>query len=180
MTALKSVHPFEEAGLGVAPFHYVGHSRAVFRAAPDAPAQPGASCDYCGTGIMDVFHVQGSDGRKFKVGCDCVRRTYAEFNAEIPVDFRREFARIEREKREERRVAKYHAATARAHAAIAALEGHPAAFADRLHPNAYYASQGKTYRDYIVFMLHRGGTAGKTSAAREVEALLAISAQPVA
>jgi hypothetical protein len=69
------VHPFEVAGLGKAPFRFVGSERRVYQACPGAPIQPGTSCDYCGTGIMYVAWVQGKDGKKFKVGLDCAMRT---------------------------------------------------------------------------------------------------------
>lgn len=78
MTTAESsyVHPFERAGLGKAPFHVVRYERRVYRAAPDAPAQPGSTCRYCGQGIMNTFEVAASDGKRFVVGPDCVDRTH--------------------------------------------------------------------------------------------------------
>jgi len=73
-----STHPFERAGLGKAPFRCVGMSVEQYQAIPgdpSCPMQPGASCDYCGQGIMLVYRIQGVDGARFKVGCDCVRKT---------------------------------------------------------------------------------------------------------
>jgi hypothetical protein len=69
------MHVFERAGLGTAPFRCVGYSEIVFQAYPGAPTQAGGSCDYCGTGIRYACHIQGRDGRKFKVGTDCVAKT---------------------------------------------------------------------------------------------------------
>lgn len=69
------MHVFERAGLGKAPFRISGFSESVFQATPDAPRQPGTICDYCGTGIMLVCHITASDGRAFKVGCNCVEKT---------------------------------------------------------------------------------------------------------
>lgn len=69
------IHRFERAGLGKAPFRVKGYGREVYQAIPgdpSCPLQPGTSCDYCGTGIMDVAYVESSDGKRFKVGCDCV------------------------------------------------------------------------------------------------------------
>ena len=40
-------HCFERAGLGKAPFRLVGFFECKWQAAPDAPVQPGKSCDYC-------------------------------------------------------------------------------------------------------------------------------------
>jgi hypothetical protein len=69
------VHVFERAGLGKAPFHCIAQQRATYQACPGAPIQPGTTCDFCFTGISNVFVIQSSDGRKFKVGCDCVAKT---------------------------------------------------------------------------------------------------------
>ena len=68
-------HCFEVAGLGLAPFKIIGFRVMKFQAAPDAPVQPGASCDYCSTAIMYVCDIRSSDGNTFHVGCDCVGRT---------------------------------------------------------------------------------------------------------
>ncbi len=67
-----TVHRFEAAGLGKAPFELVGFTEEKFVAAPGCPAQPGGTCDFCGNAIMNVFYVRSADGRRFKVGCDCV------------------------------------------------------------------------------------------------------------
>lgn len=75
-TAPKTApHRFELAGLGKAPFVVTGMHVAKYQACPDAPVQPGSSCDYCGTAIMYVYGIQGADGSRFKVGCDCVAKT---------------------------------------------------------------------------------------------------------
>lgn len=71
------VHPFEKAGLGIAPFRFVRCYEAKYQACPGAPIQPGSTCDYCGTAIMYVFIVRGTNGPEFKVGCDCVEKTDA-------------------------------------------------------------------------------------------------------
>lgn len=168
MTVMSQVHPFERAGFGHAPYRFVGYSRQVYQAAPDAPVQPGTSCDYCGTGIMDVFRVRSRDGVEFKVGCDCIRRVHAEFNADIPVDARAAIAQMEREKRDAKRQAAWEKAIARGAAALAILESRPTLFADRPHPNSYFAGKGLTYRDYLTFLLGSGAT-GRTTAAREIE-----------
>jgi hypothetical protein len=68
-------HAFEKAGLGLYPFHCVGYAKNVYTAHPGAPEQPGGTCDYCGTGIMYEFHIISKDGKRFKVGSDCVCKT---------------------------------------------------------------------------------------------------------
>ena len=69
------MHVFERAGLGKAPFRFVGSFEKVFQATPDSPRQPGGTCDFCGTGIMICCAIRGADGREFKVGSDCLRKT---------------------------------------------------------------------------------------------------------
>lgn len=69
--ALVGKHAFEIAGLGLAPFRFVGASENVITY-PDGSQQAGGSCDYCGTGIRTECHVKSSDGKAFKVGCNCI------------------------------------------------------------------------------------------------------------
>lgn len=70
----QTIHPFEAAGLGKAPFNMVGFSEKVYSACPGAPEQAAGSCDYCGTGIKYQCHIRSSDGRDFVVGTDCVMK----------------------------------------------------------------------------------------------------------
>lgn len=67
-------HPYERAGLGVAPFRVIGAGERLFQSCPGAPVQAGGSCHYCGTGIRYAAVIQSADGRVFDVGMDCVRR----------------------------------------------------------------------------------------------------------
>lgn len=56
-------HPFEAAGLGVAPFQCVGcidQGRSI------------GHCNYCGTGIRYEFEIVSSDGKRSVVGSDCI------------------------------------------------------------------------------------------------------------
>lgn len=75
MIEIKAVHPFEKAGLGKAPFRFIGMEHRTHRACPGAPLQPGGSCDYCGTGISYFCWIDDAQGKRFKVGSDCVRKT---------------------------------------------------------------------------------------------------------
>ena len=76
------MHPFEKASLGTAPFRCVGVQENVF-VLPDGSTKAGGSCDYCGTGIRWEFLIAGQEGRLFKVGCDCVEKTYKEYGVEV-------------------------------------------------------------------------------------------------
>ena len=85
MTAI--MHKFEIAGLGKAPFKYVGNYTDVgprvwekdgIRYESGAPGQPMGTCDYCGQGIKFCFEIKSADGKKFVVGSDCVMKTHAK------------------------------------------------------------------------------------------------------
>lgn len=83
-TTVKKIHPFEERGLGLAPFTYVGsyEDRGPHYLADGtqigAPGQPMGTCDYCGQGIAHCFQIRSADGKQFVVGCDCVAKTNRE------------------------------------------------------------------------------------------------------
>ncbi len=74
-----TLHPFEKAGLGKAPFHCTAVTVNVYDSGAGSlfgsHKQPGGSCDYCGTGIMYEYWIKGADGSQFKVGSDCVAKT---------------------------------------------------------------------------------------------------------
>lgn len=81
---MDKIHLFEQAGLGKAPFRFVGLETAADRAAIQTErASAGqtfttnyaTSCDYCGQGIQNAYRVESADGKTFKVGCDCIRKT---------------------------------------------------------------------------------------------------------
>ncbi len=103
---MVKIHPFEVAGLGLAPFRFSGMSEKVYVACPGAPVQAAGSCDYCGTGIRYCCHVVSSDGKAFIVGCDCVRKLNREDNAMVS-EMERALAKLEREKRDAERRAEW-------------------------------------------------------------------------
>jgi hypothetical protein len=167
--SISQIHPFERAGFGHAPYRCTGHTRAVYRAAPDAPAQPGTSCDYCGIGIMDVYFVASANGVAFKVGSDCIRKVLRGFDKTIPPDFRAAFLEVEREKREVKRQAAHARIVAAVERARETLDAVPALFANQPHPYEYHAKQGKTLRDYYEWILAHGGDHGKQDVCRKVK-----------
>ena len=73
--ALNAAHPFEKAGLGIAPFRCVGVRENRIKH-PDGTTQPGGTCSYCGTGIAYECVIQDARGQRAVVGCDCVRKVY--------------------------------------------------------------------------------------------------------
>jgi hypothetical protein len=58
-----TTHKFTEAGLGKAPFAFLGVGESA-----------GTSCDFCGTGIRNTFHLRAADGRISKVGSECIHK----------------------------------------------------------------------------------------------------------
>ena len=70
----QAAHKFESAGLGKAPFRFIGYEHKTYQAHPSAPVQVGGSCDYCGQGISNMYHVKSADGNRFKVGSDCIAK----------------------------------------------------------------------------------------------------------
>jgi hypothetical protein len=72
-TESNTVHKFETAGLGKAPFRFLGVREHVFQACPGEPTKPGTSCDYCASSLRFACHFLSADGKEFKVGCDCAQ-----------------------------------------------------------------------------------------------------------
>ena len=73
VAAEVGVHVFERAGLGQAPYRYLGTSENRFDNG-DGTSKPGGTCQYCGNGILHEFFLKSKDGKTFKVGSDCIER----------------------------------------------------------------------------------------------------------
>lgn len=148
------VHKFEKAGLGKAPFKFIGCERKVYQAHHGAPCQPGGSCDYCGTAITYFFWCKSSDGKTFKVGCDCIFKVG-------DVGLKREVDKVKREQTRARMAARIAAGAAMLYdpELREKLEAQP-------HPNGF---TGKTLLDWCNWMIDHAGTAGKTKVARVIE-----------
>jgi len=149
------IHVFEKAGLGKAPFRFVGMHKEVYCACPGAPVQPGSSCDYCGQGIMFVCTIQSADGRRFKVGCDCVHKT-GDAGLRKVVDAAK--AKVDREARHARDAA-------RIEEALALLPTVEAKLAAQPHPRGF---AGLTKLDWAHWMLKNAGTTGKLQVAKAI------------
>lgn len=158
------IHPFEAAGLGVAPFRFVGCTENVFVAHPGATPKAGGTCDYCSNGIRYEFHVQGADGRKFKVGCDCIRKVSSPGEKLLTAS--------ERAMRQAQKAAKRAALLARGKAALDAMNANETLFAGRPHP----AVARWTYRSYLEFLLTKAGDKGMLNACKIVEAAVKVAA----
>lgn len=111
--ATQTIHPFEQAGLGLAPFHFIGMSENAIQL-PGGSSRAGGCCDYCYTGIRYEYHIKSYDGKTSKVGCDCIlkleradnkliseaKRAKALFEQKKKEAIRAEKARIRREEME--------------------------------------------------------------------------------
>lgn len=161
------IHPWERAGLGPAPYRFSGFSRETYQACPGAPIQPGTSCDYCGTGIVDTFWITAANGARFKVGSDCIRRlaikcaTTSEKRAIANV--LAGVRKVAREATHARQDAKIEEGRrlVQAPAVRATLAAKP-------HPVEWRAARGETLLDSITWGLANGGRAGKCAAARYI------------
>lgn len=154
MTPGSTIHVFEAAGLGCPPYRFTGLNKNIYQACPGAPIQPGGSCDYCGTALMNEFHFVSKDGKTFKVGCDCIRKTGDK-------GLRRVISMVEKEKRDlkaaENRKKEYAQK-------LALIESLKVALTDTVieslkslpHPMI----PRYTLYDYVTFLMERGGISG--------------------
>lgn len=163
------VHPFEAAGLGVAPFRFVAIERRVGpiqigSTTIGSPGQPMGSCQYCGQGIAECCIIRDSQGAEFVVGNVCVNKTTpAESRLAKDVDRAVKAAQRKRTKaRKAERIAE----------AVETFEANRGTFAAQAHPVKWRADQGATLADWVDWMMSNAGTAGKTRAARVVEQTL--------
>ena len=175
-TAVK-IHPFEQAGLGKAPFRFVGmgsqdlcYGEAILNRAEyertgiRVTTKPGGSCAYCGTAIMRMYGIESADGRRFHVGCECVHKTGDAHLIRIVDDATRKHERAKRDAVHARKLIRL--------AAILADEESRAKLATMPHPNAKFASEGRTLLDWADWMRANAGRSGQTRALAAVTAAL--------
>ena len=157
-------HVFERAGLGKAPFKFTGFEHKTFQATPDAPIQVSGSCDYCATGISDMYWILSSDGKRFKVGSTCVDKT-ADKGLINPM--KRVMNRIKRERTNERADVRIKVARE----LLKASETVRTALAGEHSPNAWRAEKGETRLDWALWMMANAGRKGRLTVASVVERL---------
>ncbi len=171
------IHPFEDSGLGLAPFRCIGYERRVGPIKyPDgteigAPGQPMGSCAHCGTGIADCYVIRSADGKRFVVGSSCVLKTDRDAAVGLTdlekdvIRFKRE---ADREKREIKRQAKYEKDVAETQPLVAAAREALAADATLFAGEAHPQIRGLTLRDKYEWMLANAGFDGKKATARVI------------
>lgn len=117
--ANDSIHKFEIAGMGKAPFKVVGFykipSLSLAEHNPNAynnqlSAMPQGfgigSCAFCGIGLVNNYLIESADGKKSAVGCDCVGKAG---DAGLTSKIKEMQRQARREAREIAREAKYQA-----------------------------------------------------------------------
>lgn len=164
----SAIHPFEKRGLGRAPFRCIGSYESKFQAIPgdpSCPVQPGSSCDYCGNGIMNVFVIKSADGKKFKVGCDCVAQTVqACAKTELERGARAMLAAVNK--------IKTAAANSRKDTVIAAARAKLEANAGALESLTIEMRGSRNALEYLRWMFANAGRTGKLRAVKLLDKLV--------
>ncbi len=165
------IHPFEKAGLGKAPFRYVGMIDQDIRygervigsvGGVEITTKPGGTCAYCGTYIVSMFQVESSDGNRFHVGCDCIRKV----GGEKLVAATKSDVKKAKEARENARIAEAKAALPTAYGLLS-----------KPHPTLWRAQNGETMADWCRGMFSHAGRNGQLKAARVVEQAVAVQVE---
>jgi hypothetical protein len=156
----NALHPFERAGLGKAPFRFVGMFESKFQAAPGEPVRAGSTCDYCPSAIMQCYRIRSVDGREFKVGCECVRKVGDAALVNQVDKAKRAHERSKRERRAE---------SVKVELAAKLGDGSVrAALANKPHPVTLMAAAGKSLLDWAEWMVQRAGAAGREKVLKAV------------
>jgi hypothetical protein len=168
-----TVHPFEKAGLGLAPFRYVGmvaqdieYGRRRLNSRDEAVSittAPGGTCDACGTYIVDMFRIRSADGVESKVGCDCILKVGVK--VENAVGFKADQKRIAKAKAAARKLRE----AARIAEARVLLEDKAEALRLLPSPYANRAARGETMLDHVAWMIDNAGHTGKLQATKIIE-----------
>lgn len=170
-TGTETLHVFERSGLGKAPFRFVGmlqqdiaYGEAVISREGGilVTTKPGGSCDHCGAYIVNMFQIESSDGKRFKVGSDCVLKTGDIGLAKIVKAKVSELNKVRTDARNADRIE-----TLKLQLSDNAIRAKLREFP---HPHGF---KGKTLLNFVEYMNLRGGTSGKVKAAKKVAAVVA-------
>jgi hypothetical protein len=168
----QTVHAFELAGLGKAPFRFLGVRENAHTIPGTTINKPGGSCDYCLESIRWEYRIQSADGKTFKVGCDCVAKV-GDAGLRRYVDAARR--NVERKQRAARAAKKASSVDSE----IAALMTDPAVtekLASLPHPRGYSdreTGRALTMLDQVTWMLENAGRAGKAKTLAAIKAAIA-------
>jgi hypothetical protein len=148
-------HAFEIAGLGLAPFKFVGASEN-FITYPDGTTKAAGTCDYCGTGIRLECRIVSSDKKQSVVGCNCIEKVG-------DTGILKAYKQSPEFRAHKRKLTQLKDAIVQVeiNALLAELSPH---FASRPHPYGYVNRSTKvplTYLDYVKFGMGMSGIAGR-------------------
>jgi hypothetical protein len=153
---VNTIHAFEVAGLGKAPYQFLGVSVKVGPLPlPDggmvgAPGQPMGSCKFCGTGIKYCFNLLSADGKEFYVGCECIKKSGDRGLLRVVSTFEKEQRRAKNEERKKKKIEQAKNARQEMRELV---ERHRAAL--EALPHDFYP--GKTKYDHATFCLQHAG-----------------------
>lgn len=157
------VHRWEKAGLGKAPFQFIGWRDSFYQACPGAPVQPGSSCCYCATGISRQFHVRSADGKQFFVGSTCIDKVN-EKGSKLVSDVDRVRNKIKSQQ------AHLRAQERTIEALEWMLNKNLRTHLDRLHhPLVWRSDNGDTLLDWACWMMNNSGNAGRVRVHRTLK-----------
>lgn len=175
----SDIHPFEKAGLGKAPFRYIGQVPQVIQGddrildvsdGVTFSTKPGGTCDACGTYIVDMFRIVSADGQESVVGCDCIMKVAQTVRQRT--QFEADLKALKKAKAKKAAAAKKVKDQARVQASIQTFDTNTrvqSALGSQPHPYQNMASQGKTMADYVSWMFLNAGLTGQVQAAKIVE-----------
>lgn len=157
-------HKFELAGLGAAPYKFLGVRENIFVSGCGTVRKPGGSCDYCGTGIQFEFHIKSADGKLSKVGCNCIEKV-GDKGLLQAYKSSPEYRKAQREKRQakDRAVTEELKGLMESHAVFFKSIPHPYGFTDRATGAAL------SYLDQIQWLFSRCGASGRASLLRSLK-----------
>ncbi len=172
-----TIHPWEAAGLGKAPFQWLGVEvkyGPIRIAQADgttleigAPGQPMGSCNFCGNGIAECHSILSADGRKFIVGCDCVRKVNAEGD-KVRTKAERASLDLKNAKARKRAAAKSDASLARLKELLE-RPGYREAMAAKPSVYAWKAKDGATAWDDLEWLANQCGHSGRVRLIKRLE-----------
>ena len=147
-TPKPQIHIFERAGLGKAPYRYLGCEKQH------------TGCQYCGTAIAFKFWLQAADGKRFFVGSDCILKSGDAGLRNVIEPELRKHRKEMADERNKATIAEFETELAKRPTFYATTYGM------QPHPSRYYASQGKTMADYVIFCYEHSGPSSKATWAR--------------
>lgn len=148
---MKTVHTFEH--LGKPPYKYAGFAELIFVCPGTGATKAGGSCDHCGTAIRNAFYFTSADGKKFKVGSSCVGKS-GDKGLKKYVSKEQQKIKQEKDKADFPKIRE---------ALSKLIEDTKPITTTMKHPFYSFASQGKTFHDYVTYCARQIGiTKAKT------------------